>query len=144
VLAQTGIETAEIIKSAINSTTPDVLILVDALAARSCDRLAATIQVSDQGINPGSGIGNRRDAITKEMMGVPVITIGVPTIVDSSTLVYDALQQGGFDTDNISNNLREVLENGRSFFVSLKESDLIISQMAELISEAVNRYNGCA
>jgi spore protease len=78
------------------------------------------------------------------MMGVPVITIGVPTIVDSSTLVYDALQQGGFDTDNISNNLREVLENGRSFFVSLKESDLIISQMAELISEAVNRYNGCA
>jgi spore protease len=144
VLAQTGIETAEIIKSAINSTTPDVLILVDALAARSCDRLTATIQVSDQGINPGSGIGNRRDAITKEMMGVPVITIGVPTIVDSSTLVYDALQQGGFDTDNISNNLREVLENGRSFFVSLKESDLIISQMAELISEAVNRYNGCA
>ena len=136
VLGQTGIETVELIRGAVENAHPDVVLAIDALAARSCERLAATVQLSDNGINPGSGIGNNRKAICRKTVGVPVIALGVPTVVNSSTLVYDALRQAGID--EIRPALRRVLENGRSFFVSPKESDVISDRVSTLIAEAVD------
>ena len=136
VLAQTGIETLELIRGAAETTKPDVIIAVDALAARSCDRLASTIQISNSGINPGSGIGNLRKAIDKENLGIPVVAIGVPTVIDSSTLVYDALEKA--EIENISDNLRQVLDNGRGFFVSPKECDVISERVSILLAEALD------
>lgn len=140
VLGQTGIEAAAIIKGAVEEAKPDVVIAVDALAARSTERLATTVQLSDGGICPGSGIGNRRVAINEESVGCPVIAIGVPTVVDSSTLVWDALEKAG--VEDICPSLHRVLENGRSFFVSLKESDVIIEEISSLLSSALSRTAG--
>lgn len=139
VLGQTGIESSELIKGAVEFVKPDIILAVDALAARSCDRLASTVQISDNGIHPGSGIGNRRNAITKESVGIPVIALGVPTVVDSSTLVYDALERAGIEENEISEELKKVLDNGKSFFVSLKESDVIITDIAGLLSESIEK-----
>lgn len=136
VLGQTGIETLELLRGAVRSVKPDLVVVVDALAARSCKRLASTVQLSDAGIVPGSGVGNHRTAITADTLGVPVIALGVPMVVDSSTLVYDALQEAKID--DISDALREVLENGRSFFVSPKESDVITEQVSDLLARAIS------
>ena len=138
VAAATGIEAVDVVRGIADTVHPAVIILVDALAARSCSRLASTIQIADTGISPGSGIGNRRRAITKETVGVPVVTVGVPTIVDSSTLVYDALELGGIDLTEHSDELRAVLENGRSFFVTPKESDVVTEEMARLIADSID------
>lgn len=142
VAAATGIEAADIVRGIADAIRPSVVILIDALAARSCSRLASTIQITDTGISPGSGIGNRRRALNSDTLGVPVVTIGVPTVVDSSTLVYDALDAGGVDLSDVPDALRDVLENGRSFFVTPKESDVVTEEMAGLIAEAVNRMCG--
>lgn len=135
VLGQTGIETSELLRGAVNSTHPDVIIAIDALTARSCDRLCATVQLSDTGIEPGSGVGNHRRAITYKSMGVPVIALGVPTVVNSATLVWDALQEAGIDGEDTR--LQKVLESGKSFFVSPKESDLICESIAQLFARAI-------
>lgn len=136
VLGQTGIETVELIRGAAKSVSPALVIVIDALAARSLDRLACTVQLSDTGIEPGSGIGNRRKAIKRETVGFPVISIGVPTVVDSSTLVYDALARAGID--EISDELSAVLEGGRGFFVSPKDSDVICDEISTLLSESID------
>ena len=91
VMAQTGMETVEIIKGIVRETKPDMMIAVDALAARSTKRLNRTIQITDTGISPGSGVGNHRHALNKESMGVPVIAIGIPTVVDAVTIVSDTM-----------------------------------------------------
>ena len=91
VMASTGIESAKIIKALINEIKPDFVIAIDALASRNIGRINKTIQVTDTGIHPGSGIGNNRIEISKNTVGVPVIAIGVPTVVLSSTIVYDTL-----------------------------------------------------
>lgn len=91
VMAQTGMETADIIKGIVKITKPAAVIAIDALAARNVNRLNTTIQLSDKGINPGSGVGNHRVGITKDNIGVPVIAIGVPTVIDAPTIVYDAI-----------------------------------------------------
>ena len=135
VLGQTGIETSELLRGAVNATHPDVIIVIDALTARSCDRLCATVQLSDTGIEPGSGVGNHRRAITYKSMGVPVIALGVPTVVNSATLVWDALHKAGIEGEDPR--LREVLEKGKSFFVSPKESDLICESIAQLFARAI-------
>lgn len=135
VLAQTGIETLEIIRGAVESISPDAVIAVDALAARSCDRLGSTVQISDSGISPGSGIGNLRRAINQKNLGIPVIALGVPTVVDSSTLVYDALEKAGIDSPP---KLREILDNGRGFFVSPKEGDVISESVSRLLSHSLD------
>lgn len=135
VLGQTGIETLELLKGAIDYVRPDMIVVVDALAARSCARLASTVQITDAGISPGSGVGNHRAAITKETVGIPVVVLGVPTVVNSATLVYDALHEAGIE--DISPSLEKVLESGKSFFVSPKESDLVTEQVARLLSDAI-------
>ncbi len=136
VLGQTGIETLELLRGAVGYVKPDLVVVIDALAARSCERLASTVQISDAGIKPGSGVGNHRAAITKESLEVPVVVLGVPTVVNSSTLVWDALHEAGID--KIGDSLRRVLENGRSFFVSPKESDVITEQFSRLLAGSVS------
>ncbi|MEG0962995.1 MAG: GPR endopeptidase [Lachnospiraceae bacterium] len=91
VMAQTGMESQEIIKGVIEETRPDFMIAIDALAARSTRRLGRTIQITDTGINPGSGVGNHRHGLSKETLGIPVIAIGVPTVVDAATIVNDTM-----------------------------------------------------
>lgn len=91
VMAQTGMESQEIITGIIREVKPDYLIVVDALAARSVRRLGRTIQITDTGIYPGSGVGNHRYSITKETTGIPVIAIGIPTVVEAATIVYDSM-----------------------------------------------------
>lgn len=137
VLAQTGIETVELIRGAVKAVSPDLLIAVDALAARSCERLTATVQLSDTGLRPGSGIGNCREALTRETVGCPVVAVGVPTVVDSSSLVYDVLSRAGVVSDEIAPELLRILENGKSFFVSPKEIDCLVQTFAELIADAI-------
>lgn len=92
VTGTTGIETVELIEAAINSIKPDLLIVIDALASRSIDRVNKTIQISDSGIHPGSGVGNFRKEISSDKLGIPVIAIGIPTVVDAVTIVSDTIQ----------------------------------------------------
>lgn len=141
VVGQTGIETAELIRGTVERTRPSLVVAIDALAARSVDRLAVTVQISDTGISPGAGIGNRRLPINADTIGIPVIAIGVPTVVDSSTLVYDALHEAGID--EVSPALKRVLENGRSFFVSLKETDAAVDALSHILAYALNTAFGC-
>ena len=91
VMGTTGIETSDVISSVINQVKPDFIIVIDALASDSVDRLLKTIQITNTGINPGSGIGNNRKEISKQIFGIPVIAIGVPTVVDATTIVNDTL-----------------------------------------------------
>ena len=91
VMGSTGIETSKIIKALVKEVKPDFVIAIDALASRSIERINKTIQITDTGIHPGSGIGNNRVEISKKTMGIPVIAIGVPTVVISSTIVYDTI-----------------------------------------------------
>lgn len=136
VLGQTGMETVELVRGAAENVKPDLVLAVDALAARSSSRLAATVQLCDSGIAPGSGVGNHRKALSRETVGFPVLAIGVPTVVDSSTLVWDALETAGIS--EVSEELTQVLENGRRFFVTPKESDLITRQVAALLADAID------
>lgn len=92
VMAQTGMESCEIVKGIVEQTHPDVVLVVDALAARNSKRLNRTIQIADTGIHPGAGVGNHRCQIDRETMGVPVIAIGVPTVVDAATIVNDTME----------------------------------------------------
>lgn len=136
VIGQTGIETVELIRGAVAHVHPSLVLCIDALAARSVDRLGVTVQLSDNGIAPGSGIGNRRKAIDQATLGIPVVSLGVPTVVDSSTLVYGMLEKAG--VTELSPKLREELNNGRSFFVTLKETDTATAEMASILSEAIH------
>jgi spore protease len=91
VLGITGIETSEIVYSIVEKTRPNFVIAIDALASRALERVNTTIQISDAGISPGSGVGNKRKPLTKEALGVPVIAVGVPTVVDAATIVHDSI-----------------------------------------------------
>lgn len=137
VLAHTGIETLELIKGAVKATKPDIVVAIDALAARSTKRLATTVQLSDTGISPGAGIGNKRSPINKNTLGVPVIALGVPTVIDSSTLVYDAFDQAGLA--DIPKELSERLDSSVGFFVSPKECDVITERSSHLLALALDR-----
>ena len=134
-LGQTGIEAAEQLMGAVRETSPDTVIAVDALASRATERLAATVQICDSGISPGSGVGNARREISRATLGVPVIAIGVPTVVDSSTLVSDALEAAGLD--GYDERLKRVLDEGREMFVAPRECDVISEVAASIIAAAI-------
>ncbi|NBH82073.1 GPR endopeptidase [bacterium C-53] len=127
VMAQTGMETAEILRGIIKETKPDMVVVIDALAARSTKRLNRTIQITNTGIHPGSGVGNNRNAITQESLGVPVIAVGIPTVVDAATIVKDAM-------DNTLSS-QNVLKN---MFVTPKDVDENVKRLSYTISEALN------
>lgn len=137
VQGQTGIEAARLIQSAVVTLQPNIVVVVDALSARSTSRLAATIQITDTGIRPGSGIGSHLEEINRVTVGCPVIAVGVPTIVDSSTLVYDALERAG--VKEISEPLRDILQNEKSFFVSPRDSDILIEEISTVLSKGINK-----
>lgn len=128
VMAQTGMESLEIIRGVIRETEPDCIVAVDALAARSVKRLNRTIQITNTGINPGSGVGNHRHGLNRESVGIPVIAIGVPTVVDAATIVNDA----------ISGYYEEVDCTLNSFFVTPKDIDESIKRLSFTISEGLN------
>ena len=136
VMSQTGLETSYIIRSICRDKKFDLVIVIDSLAARSCDRLATTIQLCNTGITPGSGIGNAREALNEKCLGVPTRAIGVPTVVNSSTLVYDALKAA--DIENLSEKLQKSIESGKSFYVTPKDSDTVSENAARVISSAIN------
>lgn len=143
VTAKTGMETAEIIKGVVSQTEPDVVLVIDALAARSTKRLNRTIQVTNTGIHPGSGVGNHRNAITKESMGVPVIAIGVPTVVDAATIVGDAIESmieenGGENGSFFNRDHPKALSELNNMYVTSKDIDETIKRLSFTISEAIN------
>lgn len=111
----------------IEETRPDLLIVIDALAARSTRRLGRTVQITDTGIQPGSGVGNHRGSLTKESLGIPVIAIGVPTVVEAAAIVYDA--QG---------NCEKMPPHLNGMFVTPKNIDEMIKQLSFTLSEALN------
>lgn len=127
VMAQTGMETSEILQGIVEETRPDLLIVIDALAARSTRRLGRTVQITDTGIQPGSGVGNHRGSLTKESLGIPVIAIGVPTVVEAAAIVYDA--QG---------NCEKMPPHLNGMFVTPKNIDEMIKQLSFTLSEALN------
>lgn len=136
VTGQTGIETGELLQGVIKNIRPSAMIAVDALASRRLERLGCTVQISDTGIAPGAGVGNRRVRIDADSMGIPVIAIGVPTVVDALTLAFDLLdisdEKEGMALSNA------VSPQGRTMVVTPKEIDLLIDRAAHLISLAVN------
>lgn len=143
VMGQTGMETSEILKGIIKQTKPHVLIVIDALAARSIERLNTTIQITDTGISPGSGVGNNRKALNEESLGVKVIAIGVPTVVDAATIVSDAMEvfmeDKGFEEREVDTFLKEVREvTVKDMFVTPKNIDESIKKISFTISEALN------
>jgi spore protease len=142
VLGQTGMESGELVRCAAGLVKPHLVVAVDALAARSVDRLSSTVQITDRGISPGSGIGNRRRALDEAALGCPVMGVGVPTVVDSSTLVLDALEKAGISSETLSPALTEVLEGGRSFFVSPKDCDEVVTLTCRLLAKALDEAFG--
>ena len=142
VMAQTGMETLEIVKGVINETRPDVVIAVDALAARSTKRLNRTIQITDTGIIPGSGVGNHRNGLTKETLGVKVIGIGVPTVVDAATIVQDSMEKllQTLEEKEKKEFLEEMIPPALySMFVTPKDVDETMKRLSYTISEGLNR-----
>lgn len=157
VMAQTGMESLEIIHGIIDETKPDIVIVIDALAARSTKRLNRTIQVTDTGINPGSGVGNHRHGLNKKSLGVPVISIGIPTVVDAATIVNDtmfnliaamsqsrALDKLGDSLKELNDGekyelIRELLSpNLNAMFVTPKDIDESVKRLSFTISEGIN------
>lgn len=136
VTGQTGIETGEHLLSVVKRIKPSALIVIDALASRRLERLGCTLQISDTGISPGAGVQNHRTQINRATMGIPVIAIGVPTVVDALTLATDLLH---ISDESDSMKLQEqVSPKGRSMVVTPKEVDLLVDRAAKLISLAIN------
>lgn len=154
VMAQTGMESVTILKALVNEIKPELLIVIDALAARESDRLNKTIQLADTGITPGSGVGNHRNAINEESVGIPVIAIGVPTVIAVPTIVNDAMDMmvaaiGKQAARNVLKKFNEeeryqlacemVTPNLENMFVTPKDIDEAVKRISYTISEAINQ-----
>lgn len=158
VMGQTGMETVEIIRGVVSEIHPDIVIAIDALAARNTKRLNRTIQIADTGIHPGSGVGNHRNGISKESIGIPVIAVGVPTVIDAATIVNDAMEHllqeleenermkgigvvmQGYSMQEKYEFIKELVHpclNG--MFVTPKDIDETIKRLSFTISEGLNR-----
>lgn len=142
VMAKTGIETSEMVAGVVQKTKPDILIVIDALAARSTKRLYTTIQISNTGISPGSGVGNHRNAINEEAMGIPVLAIGIPTVVDAATIVGDACEAWWHESlkepGPFPEEVRKYFKDLKNMYVTTKEIDEIIECISYTVSEALN------
>ena len=150
VLGTTGMETGEIIRGVTDKIRPDAVIVIDALAARSTDRISCTVQLCDTGISPGSGVGNTRKALDKSTLGVPVIAVGVPLVVDAVTVASDAIglaaetRQKAGDLEEMEPEerraaLREALpESLTGFMVTPKEIDLLVERVSKVVANGIN------
>lgn len=137
VLGDTGIETAEILKGIVTQAEVSAVIVIDALAARSLERLGCTVQMCDTGVSPGSGVGNKRRKIDREFLGVPVIAVGIPTVVDGVTVALDVLEKAGTEIEEEKR--RALLSGEKGMMVTPKEIDLVIKRAAKLLSVSVNK-----
>ncbi len=137
VMGLTGIETNNIIKGIKDEHKPSLIIAVDALCALTPKRMFGTIQLTDTGINPGSGVGNRRGAINEKTMNIPVIAIGIPTVVDSNSIIYDAFSNME-NGRNLKDEIEAVLKKSENFFVSPKDIDSLIKRGAKIIANGIN------
>lgn len=158
VLGTTGMETSEVIRGVVDKIKPDFVIAIDALASRKLERISTTIQIADTGINPGSGIGNRRMAMCKETLGVPVIAIGVPTVVDAATMANDTIElmienidKNASQNINMYDKIKPMEQNEKydlikevlkpyvgDLVVTPKEIDEIITSVADVVSQGIN------
>ncbi|QUI23880.1 GPR endopeptidase [Vallitalea pronyensis] len=158
VMGQTGMETFEIIEGLVKEIKPSVIIAIDALASRRTSRVNTTIQIADTGVHPGSGVGNRRKGLNKESLGVPVIAIGVPTVVDAATIVNDTMEEllvemkkqipenaeicdmiNSFSEQEKYGLIKEVLyPYVGNMFVTPKEIDAVIKRLSNIIASALN------
>lgn len=146
VLGVTGVETAEVLRGMVEHVKPDAVIAVDALAARSSQRICSTIQVADTGIAPGSGVGNHRKALTKKTLGVPVIAVGVPMVVYASTIARDAMgylvrEDGASEADEKKLAAcveRVVSEKLGELIVTPREVDALVERMAGVLADGIN------
>ena len=165
VLGTTGIETVEILKGVIDRVKPKAIIAIDALASRKMDRISSTIQIADTGIHPGAGVGNNRKELSKETLGVPVIAIGVPTVVEAATIANDTIElfvnsmkkeiENSNDKNDKINGLYTLLESVSNedkyqvikqllsseeynYMVTPKEIDQIIIDMSQVIAKGIN------
>lgn len=135
VLGQTGMEAVEIVESLTTKVKPAAVIVIDALASRSLSRLGCTVQISDAGIAPAAGVGNCRKEINAETLGAPVIAIGVPTVVDASTLALDLLGE-----ETWGERIKQQIEpRGMPMMVTPREVDLLIQRGAKLLALVINR-----
>jgi spore protease len=146
VLGITGLETQEVIKGIVNNVQPALLVVVDALAAQNVDRIGNSIQMSNTGIQPGGGIGNMRHALNMETLGIPVIAVGCPTIVNASIIAQQAIKKYCLDTGMMYNDLKslnsikDILSYfGGSLAVTPKEIDDIIENSARIMSMGIAR-----
>ena len=135
VMACTGIETGDYIKAVINEVKPNMVVVVDALAAGSMDRVNKSIQITDTGIHPGSGVGNMRKEISYDTMGIPVIAIGVPTVVEASVIVYDTInylfKHISYIKDNQSKN--KLIFSRSNYVDKIKDKDLNLKEKREIL-----------
>ena len=154
VLGTTGIETVEILKGIVENIKPKLLIVIDALASRSIERISSTVQLSDTGIVPGAGVGNTRSEISKNTLGIPVIAIGIPTVVETAVLVNDCLDvfiqklQDEAKSNDYLNKLKEednyeeikeaLLPKEYNLIVTPKERDDLIENMKDVVARGIN------
>ncbi len=154
VLGTTGIETVEILKGIVDNIHPKLVIVIDALASRNIERISSTVQLSDTGIVPGAGVGNKRSEISKETLGIPVIAIGIPTVVETAVLVNDCLNlfitklQEEAKSNEYLNQLKEqdnyeiikeaLIPKEYNLIVTPKEIDDLIENMSEVVAKGIN------
>lgn len=165
VMAQTGLETADILRAIVDRIQPDAMIVVDALAAGSVTRLGTTIQITDTGIAPGSGIGNHRQALNRESLGIPVIAIGIPMVVEAAAIIYETIDaiRNAMKEENMEKTIenckeneflgmlskeeqyqlfRELLEEkAEPLYVTVKDIDELEKRLAFTLSEAINYFS---
>lgn len=155
VLGTTGIETVEILKGIVDNINPKLLIVIDALASRSIERISSTVQISDTGIVPGAGVGNTRSEISKNSLGIPVVAIGVPTVVETAVLVNDSLDlfieklQEEAKSNDYLNRLKEednyeeikeaLIPKEYNLIVTPKEIDELIENMTKIVATGINQ-----
>lgn len=147
VLGTTGMETGEVIQGVCDKIKPDAVIVIDALAARNLDRISTTIQLCDTGITPGAGVGNKRKALDKDTLGVPVIAIGVPTVIDAITLTADIMHASQSELGANDENMRDkslaalhasLPNNLKQFIVAPKDVDLLIDRISKVVANGIN------
>lgn len=154
VLGTTGIETLEILKGIVDNIKPKLIIVIDALASRSVERISSTIQIADTGIIPGAGVGNTRKELSKKTLGIPVIALGIPTVVESAVLVNDCLDlfienlQQNAKSNEYLNKMREednyekikkaLIPNDYNMIVTPKEIDELIDNMKNVVARGIN------
>ena len=133
VLGTTGVESAEAVRGLVAEVKPDMVLAIDALASRRRGRVCATVQLSDTGIIPGSGVGNHREALNRETLGVPVFALGIPTVVDAATLAADLLEESGVERVD-----EERLRDHGTFMVTTRDIDQQVRDLSKVVGYGIN------